>query len=245
MSRALPDNCRQRQKILDTHGGHGRYYVGEITGGLFVPKGDAKSLVFGNTNLYAAQTFFTTDVGRRIRIAWNNSHIPDSCFNSSMSTPCDIFLNESEGLTLYAKPVEEFNSIVDSKTVAKSAVLKDGESISLDTCGKSQDITIKAYFTSNSKLNFSLFGLAFSLDSSNDSINFKDFSIPLFIKEDMAELRIITETCSAEIFVGGGKGLTAVKHIADYNLNSAELNAEGEVKLEEFKIRNLKSIWNK
>ena len=212
-------------------GASDRYLVGFLGQGHFHPVQEAKSLQIRGKS-YAAQTFSNIPDGRILRMGWNQSSIPDSIFNSSMCTPAELSLSESNhDLWLCIHPAREFDILASSAD--HTAPLS----------GISQDIHLELQSTPHSETSISLFGLTLHISEGNRRLNVNKLSLPLFSENGIVKLRIITDVHATEIYVADGQIFTCVDHIADGSLNRLEITGSSTIKA--LQIRTLDNIWKK
>ncbi len=208
-----------------------RYLIGKLEYGRFEPKQYVRRLHYGSKS-YAAQTYYNTPDGRRIRMAWNQSAHPTASFTGSMGTPTEMYLSEdADGIALCVRPIKELALLHQSF---------EGNNFP----SPALDITLTLDISENAKATLSLFGLDMTLDAASKTLTVKDCTLPLSIENEYTTLRIITDTTSAEIYNAGR--FACVEHIADLSQNSLRITAIEECTgIERYEMHALGSIWEK
>ncbi|MBQ7975806.1 MAG: glycoside hydrolase family 32 protein [Clostridia bacterium] len=227
-----------------------RYLVGKIKNKRFHIIQQDRMLSYNGKKSYAGQTFWGIPDGRKISTSWNRSQIPNACFNGSMTSFCELTLEENgSDLMLCANPVIEYESIAeDEKTY-----FSPGERIILT--GKAHDISFELVPEDDNPLTLQLLGLKILLCPGENrleadetyflsSINRYESDrtlMPLFSKNGKISLRLITDVHATEIYAGGGKACACIEHIADYNLS--RLKIDGNVKECKITVKNMKPVF--
>ena len=92
----------------------------------------------GGGNFYAAQTFNNNRDNRVVQIGWmrggpNSAEKYGVPFNQQMSFPYELTLRSiGDEVRLFASPIEEINSLVNSLLFAEDADLREGENLLAD-----------------------------------------------------------------------------------------------------------------
>lgn len=217
------------------------YLIGTLEKGRFTPLQAAKKLHFGNCS-YAAQTF--SDVpesdGRRILISWNGTNIPDSIFNGTFNTPVSLSLGEENGkLCLCAYPVKELESIYEQcESYDLSAPFK------APLKGKAQDIFLEISPKDAQNVSLSLLGFNAVVNTSRGTLEWDEgrSSMPLYMKNGIAIIRIVTDTNAIEIYADKGQAYACITNIADYTLCNLEFSGQAQIKADVYPLKN---IWKK
>lgn len=184
---------------------------------------------------YAAQTYSNIPDGRRIRMAWNRAEAPESVFNGSMCTPTEMTLHETEnGIYLCQQPIREFNSLLQP-----SISLRRDNHYPLETVAS--DIRIN--FETGSLTGFTLLGLDVTVDAAEDILLIKNYRIPLYSKDCVADLRIITDTTAIEFYTTDGKAFGCIEHIADRSL--MRMTVSDTAGIRRWTAAPLANIWEK
>jgi len=225
-------------------GASDQYLVGEIKNSSFVPLQEARSLQY-SVDSYASQTFSNLNDGRTIRLAWNRTQIPNPVFNCAMTTPTEMSLKEKDGdYLLCANPVRELNSIVKQIDRIESLVLSKGTSAFVPLLEKLQEIRLEFSFSGNTAVSLSLLGLDIQLKPHENTLTCKQFTSPIFAKEGIVRLHLITDVHAIELYVADGESFLCVGHFADYNLNKVTLTVDlGNIDLHFLESRALCTVW--
>ena len=75
------------------------------------------------------------------------------------------------------------------------------------------------------------------------SINKK--TAPVSYSEEQFDLTIISDRCSAEVFLDGGKIFLTDVSVCDRNLTFLEISSDTDYIIENLEIHSLKSIWRR
>ncbi len=207
------------------------YLIGKMEHGRYEPITVPKRLHYGDKS-YAAQSYYNSPDGRRIRIAWNQSACDTAAFTGSMTTPTEMFLSEDEnGVSLCAKPIEAFSSLHQSFV---------GNAFP----SPAADITLTLDMSENAKATLSLFGLEMHLDAADATFTVQNCKMPLKFENEYTTLRIITDTTSFEIYANDYTALACVAHMADMTQNSLSITAIEECTgIQRYELHALADIW--
>ena len=210
-------------------GASDRYFVGEIKDGEYKVMQDAKRLHYG-ANSYAAQTFSGIEDGRTIRVAWDTMHIPNTYFNCSMCFPTEMSLKNINGEDfLCTMPVREIAKLYKTSEEYNNVEVKEGakSEISLDTdVYKAYDVEMVIKSKNDSIFKLKMLGTEMVVDVRENQIKVRDKSMPVCIKGDEINLRIIADKNGFEIFAGYGEAFMCMGCLCDYSLKKFEIISE-------------------
>ncbi len=195
-------------------GASDRYLIGDFKGGRYVPLQESKPYFYGPRTSYAAQTF--SDVpDRRIKIAWDVLHAPESVFENQMGIPCQVSLCKVGGeYRLRTLPVKEFESL---RVNTESYSLGQQENFRRPLHRKAYDIEITApKNTPDFAIRF--FGYEFFVRPSRNTFSYGDMEMPLSYTGGETQLRIISDVLGCEIFADDGLIYTVAGSTADYGI---------------------------
>ncbi len=203
-------------------GASDRYLVGELdrTSGFVPTSSESKPyLRHGRKKTsYAAQTFSNTG-SRRIKLAWEVLHAPNSIFENQMSVPLELSLKKL-GCDYYLSslPVKEFETLrvksqayTLSEPIFKKALSRSAYDIEVTLPKSSPDLTL------------SLFGHSFSIKPSENTLSFADVKAPLSLTGEDITLRFIFDTLGCEIFADCGLVFAVAEAVSDYGINSLSI----------------------
>ena len=192
------------------------YVVGYFEKDRFVIENAEKKLTYLKMS-YAAQSFSDVPDGRVIRIAWHNLRAPADNFASQMSIPAELTLAEAqEQYYLCSAPVRELEQLYrDGKSLRKVSL---SERVKVDTGAHALDLSLSMPYVQGETLRLSVLGTDIALDMEKNEVRTKNLKMPLSLLGDRAEVRVIADRCSVEIFADAGKFFGAAVAYADCNL---------------------------
>lgn len=222
-------------------GASDRYLVGEFVGEKFKVLQESKPYFYGHRTSYAAQTFSGT-VGRRVKIAWDVLHAPESVFENQMGIPVDVSLckvgNEYRLRTL---PVKEFEML----RVSDELLTPEGPEFRRPLHKKAYDIELTAEKgCPDFVLRF--FGYEFFVRPSRNLFSYGDVEMPLSYTGGRLSLRIISDTLGCEIFADDGLIYTVAAGVADYTiryLTVSPIRPDAPMPEVKIAVHTLKGIW--
>ena len=224
-------------------GASDKYLVGDIgrkKGGRFTPSQSVKSYTYGKRTSYAAQSFSGTG-DRRIRMAWDVLHAPESVFENQMGVPVEITLVKcGEEYRLRMLPVKEFESL---RVGSETRGLDGGFERPMHR--KAYDINLNIP-RSSGEFGIDFFGYRFSVKPSENVFAYDDVVVPLtYGKSDDINIRIISDTLGCEIFLDNGLIYTVAGGVADYTIRYLTVKSRDEDGLKggSITVHTLKGIW--
>lgn len=241
----LDGDPHKRRWVLS--GASDRFLVGDFKSGKFRPSGPACKLHYGS-NSYAAQTFSDIPAadGRRLRIAWNTTAVPASCFGGSMCVPCEIRLQtiqHEEVITAW--PIAEMSSLFIGRENAVFENLSAGSNTLVSRLRRGA-YWMELFVTpsADSLFEWTIFGERVEVSVPENVVRCMDKSMPLHMKAGGLHLLVIADTLGFEIFSGKGQSFMCMGFPVDFNLNRLELRVlEGALPRMECRICQLENIW--
>lgn len=225
-------------------GASDKYLVGEINkkkGYRFTPSQSVKSYTYGKRTSYAAQSFSGTGE-RRIRIAWDVLHAPESIFENQMGIPAEITLVKfGDEYRLRTLPVKEFESL----RVGSEYHEVSGGVFERPMHRKAYDISIRAPKESRD-FEIDFFGYSFTVKPSENVFTYDDAVVPLsYGKSDEIDIRIVSDTLGCEIFLDNGLIYTVAGSVADYTIRylTVKNTDGGDMSGLKVTVHTLKGIW--
>ena len=240
------DNDRSKKRWV-LSGASDRFLIGEVKNGRFRPSGPPQRLHYGS-NSYAAQTF--SDIpeadGRRLRIAWNTTAVPQSCFGGSMCLPCEMRLQtirQEEVVTTW--PIAEISALFTGRKAHLLEELSAGSSCLIDRL--TPGAAWMEFFVTPSEdsvFEWTVFGAGVEVNVPENIVRCMDKSMPLHLEDGRLHLLVIADTLGFEIFGGRGQSFMCMGFPADFNLNGLELSVQrGGLSRMECTLCGLKNIW--
>lgn len=101
-------------------------------------------------------------------------------------------------------------------------------------------IELGADYDASARLMLTVFGKKISVDMRSGEIWIEKTRIPLSLKKEKLDVRLVIDRCTAEIYADGGRYLMAENFVCDYNLPYIKLEAvNGSPEIEKIKIYSL------
>ena len=217
-----------------------RYLVGVFENGLFKPITETLRLTFSQPRIsYAAQSFSGMDDGRAVRITWHRLNMPSLRVPHQMSIPTVMELIETDdGVLVTSNPVKEIEALYEGTVVENDIQLS--EKFVLPLARAAYDIHFKMEYKGNIELEY--FGNTLRINTEENYIQFQKFKMPISLKKNLIDLRLIIDRCSVEIFADGGKYCAMFPTICDYNIMNLKLSSDEPTVVQNITCNRLKSI---
>ena len=214
-------------------GAHGKYFVGVIRDGRFVPEQDVKSQHIGSRG-YAAQTFSDLPDGRRVFMAWDTmSDFPCGMpFACQMGLPVDFTLKkQADGYVVSPAPVKEAECLRRSPL----QVEKTGDGLVSDVRGPAVELAITMP-SSGPAVRLSLLGQTLTFDRERSELQFgNNDKIPLCDEDGSVRVRLFFDVCSVEAYTNAYH--CCYRIVADDNLTRLSLTGDASAALEGWDLR--------
>jgi fructan beta-fructosidase len=223
----------------------GKYLIGQFDGTKFVKELGKHQVWYGN--FYAAQTYDNAPDGRRIQIGWGNGiAFPGMPFNQQMTVPVELTLRTTDdGPRLFALPVKEIESLVETSHSWDNMTLKAGVNPLEKVKGELLDIRAEAEPGGAEQILFTLRGVPVVFDAKKGEVSCQGKMAPLKMRKDgMVRLRILVDRGSVEVFGNDGQIALSVGVLAAADNQSLTLSSRGgEAKVKLLEVKVLKSAW--
>ncbi len=219
------------------------YIVGHFEKDRFVIENSEKKLTYLKMS-YAAQSFSDMPDGRVVRIAWHILNAPADNFASQMSFPTELKLCEiEEQYYLCASPIREIERLYLTGTEAKDIALTEPYVVQTDAAA--MDLSLSMPYKQGEKLVLNVFGIDIACDMEANEVRCGKAKMPLSLLGDRAELRVLVDRCSVELFADGGKFCMATVAFADYNLPRFVLRKNANIQVDSLTWHTLANIHTK
>lgn len=218
-------------------GANYRYLVGTFDGKTFTPEQNPIQGDFG-ANFYASQTYNNTPDHRRIQIAWMNGQgpYPNMPFNQQMSFPCELNLvRTTNGLRLLRHPIKEIE-----KLRIRHVSLNQMKSSDIPLKGGLYDIAFKADLSASHSMMLSIGSVDVHIDRDKGEISCLGRTAPVDLSGGTADIRILVDRSSIEIFAQSG--IVSMTSYLPSDFASAPITLK-EGKLISLDAYELKSAW--
>lgn len=216
------------------------YLVGDFSGGKFTPCQESTPYFHGHRTSYAAQTF--SDVpGRRIKMAWDVLHAPQSVFENQMGIPVELSLwKVGDTYRLCSLPVREFETLREDSAVYQT---RGNDKLSVELACKGYEIELCAPKNSPD-FDIRFFGYTLRVKPSENILAYRDVTMPLSLTGGDLHIRLISDTLGVEIFADQGLTYSVMGGVADYNLSTLVVASASEAELDaKVAVHALKGIW--
>ncbi len=217
------------------------YMVGEMQNGRFTALQSSRPYFYGHRTSYAAQTFSDTE-SRRIKVAWQVLHAPESVFENQMSIPTEVKLCKvGSEYRLRTLPVSEFEIL---RVGSESHKVKAAKDFCRPLHKKTYDIQLTA---PKDCPDFAIrfFGYELRVKPSENSICYNDVSMPLSYTGSDIKIRMISDTLGLEIFADDGLVYSVLPGVADYGIRYLRIEGLTEEELPDITldVHTLRGIW--
>lgn len=219
------------------------YLVGEFAGGKFVPCEKSKVLSYGDSS-YAAQTYSYPKNERRIQLAWDrNTSFGDDPICGQMGIPCELTLvNEKGEYYLCANPVRECEKLYAGERTFGSTNLSPDSPFAVPMEESAYEISLVLSadtVKSGTCVRAELFGQKINFETAKNILRVSDKTMPLSISGGAAEVKLIVDKGTVEVFVSGGKAVMTVPWTLDFNQKNCILSSDSGAEIEKMAIRKL------
>ncbi len=237
----LPFVVSEKEEKWVLIGAHDKYIVGDFDGEHFTSEHKGV-LAFNYSQPYSFSAAYCEGEpsGRTLRVLNMKTEL-DNCgmkFGGCLAFAQELQLvRTKDGDRIHVKPASELEKL-HGKKVKDSARGKESR---FELRGVAQDIKLALEPLSAEKAALSLFGKSFELDFKNMTFACDKCTAPMLADENgRINVRIITDTCGYEIYLGDGFAYMTLGEIPDSNLNILEICSESEigVKLEAYRLRD-------
>lgn len=156
---------------------------------------------------YAAQTFTGTPDGRVVQMSWLMMDTQGAPFVGCASIPEEVKLitgpNGKPALSIL--PVEEISEMYDNEFSFENRGLEEFERIPMSAFSKSMDISLLFHPGSGNLIAFTVCGVLIVLDICNGRLILPSGAYRVDLTGTEISIRIVTDTCSVEIFMEDGR----------------------------------------
>ncbi|WP_347243782.1 glycoside hydrolase family 32 protein, partial [Thermogutta sp.] len=225
----------------------GNHLIGQFDGHRFTAESDVLQSEWGR-NCYAGQTWNNAPGGRRVFIGWMNSDgsaylgMP---FNQQMTVPREITLRRTpEGLRLFARPIEELESL-RTKSVRFQGVSLGGDHSSQSwPVGDLLDILLTLQSGSAEAIVIDVKGVKLTWFPGRGELVCLDRRITNLPKDRPLDLRLLVDRTSLEVFAFDGRYVMSFCWPFGTKSGHVSITAQGGgAAVESLEIHQLRSIW--
>jgi hypothetical protein len=164
-----------------------------------------------------------------------------------MSFPAEFTLTRVDNVYyLCALPIKEIEGLYDESLRFEDLEIDPTEKKEIPLPTKPCLIKVEAELSSARSIRFTLFGRSIVCDTEKNTVTLSKNTAPLSLTSGKLELVILSDQCSLELYLDGGKfymGTVNADTYCDYNLPYLEIASNDEVTLDHLEIHSLKSIW--
>jgi sucrose-6-phosphate hydrolase SacC (GH32 family) len=218
--------------------------VGAFDGTRFTPE-TPKLPGHRGRGFYAAQTYSDAPQDRRIQIGWGQMPSPGMPFNQMMCFPCDLKLRGTpEGPRLTWQPVAELLGLREFTRSVPPAALAPGANPLAGFEAELVEVEARIEPPAAGAVGFKVRGQTVRYDTKTGELAVNDLKVPVPLKDDRLDLRILCDRTSLEVFAQEGFIYIPMPVIPKADDRLVALFAEGgEAKIHGLAAHRLKNIW--
>ncbi len=208
------------------YGANGVYFIGIFENGYFkIIQDGVKPYI--SSIAYAGQDFEDFDTGRRLKIDWHRTSIPESRFSQQMSIPCELRLIKENGVYyLTQNPANELFDYVCKETDLSGKEISFIAPASANLEKNACIIELEADYPENDFIEITVFGRRIILDTKANTAKCENGCVPLSVEKKTIKLCAVIDKCSCELFTDGGKFYAAGFALMDYNLKNITVKSK-------------------
>lgn len=224
----------------------GQYLVGHMEGNRFVAETDIQ-LTYCGHDVYAPQTFYGMEDGRRIQIicSSNETMLPGEAFGKFLTIPCELTLRSSpDGMKLFNQPVRELRGL-------EKGVVQEHTEICLEagkTCVFQEPVSglYRAEFTLDAsmkgKLRIKVCNLEVVYNGLTRAVEYKGEQYFITPRDARIHFDLVADRCSAELFCNDGEVYLPAVAPLDQALPPLRLEASEQCTVHHLRIAELQSL---
>lgn len=244
------ENGTEEERLWVFSGASDYYSVGNLSKHGFEPVQGTRRYYIGEWDSYAAQTFSFPDsrtcgsvYDRRLRIAWDRMHMPDSPFENQMGFPCEVTLAHVNSIyRLRTLPIREIETLYEETLENQPIAVKEGHPFTIQLVRSAYDISIRASRLVND-FTVTIFGVTIQFLPQRNVLKLGKNTIPLSYTGSPCDVRILIDTAGVELFADGGLVYSALAIPADFGMSYLRVEVVSAVSGLEITVHKLKSIW--
>jgi fructan beta-fructosidase len=222
------------------------YMVGAFDGATFTPE---TKMLRGNQGrgFYAAQTFANAPNGRIIQIGWLQAPSPGMSFNQAMSLPIELGLKSTaDGPRLTHRPVKELSALGWRSNLPQESALKANNPSLKINASELLQIHVTLVPDEAARCTLTVRGVPLAYDAKLQELRVGDHKVNVPLRDGKLALRVFVDRTAFEIFTADGLTYVPIPVIpkADDMTVTFAVTA-GNVKVEQFQVDELTSIWKK
>ncbi len=223
------------------------YEIGSFDGKVFTTEGVTGRGDLGR-NYYAAQSFSNSPDGRIVQIGWmrgSNFAKAGMPFNQQMSIPTVMTLRTTEeGIKLFRWPIKEIESLYFATHKVDAQVMKPGHNPLAKIKAETFDLELLFKPGSCKTVDLKMRGTELVYHVVEQRLDGPGFTLPLKPVAGVAELRILMDRGSIEIFSNEGEYVSTNYVLPDPENKDLSLTVrDGELSIDSLVINELGSSW--
>ena len=213
------------------------YIVGDIVNGAFRPCQEARMLNYGGIH-YAGQSYSGTE--RRLMMTWQrDTHFGSAPLCGQMSLPYEMQLRYDEGgYWMTAEPAGEIETLYRRTTAREAIALRPGAPLSLPLEESAYELRLLPEEDGES-FRIDIFGQELVIDGETHTLRVQEQTLPLSDGRENAEIRMILDKSSLEVFSCGGRALLSVSWMLDFNRRQCVLSSEDGARIRSLTLTEL------
>lgn len=241
----LLDGGDVKRKFWILYAADGEYVIGHFDGKSFQPIEGKKKLWYGN--FYAAQTFDSEPLHRRVQIGWGRGiEFPGMPFNQQMVVPVTLSLTTlNDEMLLLARPVREVEWLRGREHAWEN--LDVAEETSLEgPQGGLYDIEATIDPGDAKTVGLSIRGIPVRYDAAKRELTCNETTMPLRPHRGVIQLRILVDRGSIEVFGNNGRVAMSVGVIPATDAHSLKaVAAGGSATFRSLTVHEMESGWDR
>jgi sucrose-6-phosphate hydrolase SacC (GH32 family) len=234
----------------------GNYITGSFDGKKFTPESEMERTRWG-PHYYAAHAFNEAPNGRRVQMAWMDTHkpnwpnsFPGMPFNQQMACPRELTLRDTkDGLRVYRYPVREMEQLRVRTTTLPARNLAPGENALKGDWPELLDIELEFEVRDAKRVVFAVGPEEVVYDAVAKKLNAFTTSerknpAPLAPVDGVVKLRLLIDRTSIEVFGNDGEcDLAGVFYTTPDNRALSLTSVGGGIGIKKLTMHELRSIW--
>lgn len=222
-----------------------KYQVGKFDGKTFTPETELIEAHRGKVgeSAYAPQTFRNLPDSRAVQIAWLYNEKPGA--RQSMTFPCELSLVTTvRGPRLCWQPVREIENLYGTARTWRALPLIADELPVARARGRQLELQALIHIGAAREVEIKVRGIPIVLHTRAKELTVRGYVLPLALKDDRLQLRLLLDETSLEIFADNGLVYLPLTIPPLGQDDAVTVSARGgAARVESLDIMKIKPIW--